>query len=86
MVIEAAPTSLCASIAENALYLVQMFEGKVTVYMARTFYKYNVETKMLPYSSLLAADKSVYGAGVQSTKWRCIYYLYRRRMVDPPPY
>lgn len=46
------PTGLCASITENALYLVQMFEEGYSVY-GKNIYKYNVETKMLPYSSLL---------------------------------
>ena len=38
------PTGLCASITENALYLVQMFEEGYSVY-GKNIYKYNVETK-----------------------------------------
>lgn len=46
------PTGLCASITENALYLVQMFEEGYSVY-GKNIYKYNVETKNATYSSLL---------------------------------
>ena len=59
------PTGLCASITENALYLVQMFEEGYSVY-GKNIYKYNVETKNATlFFSAPAADKSVYGAGVQ---------------------
>ena len=58
------PTGLCASITENALYLVQMFEEGYSVY-GKNIYKYNVETKNATlFFSAPAADKSVYGAGV----------------------
>ena len=59
------PTGLCASITENALYLVQMFEEGYSVY-GKNIYKYNVETKNATlFFSAPAADKSVNGAGVQ---------------------
>ena len=59
------PTGLCASITENALYLVQIFEEGSSVY-GKNIYKYNVETKNATlFFSAPAADKSVYGAGVQ---------------------
>lgn len=59
------PTGLCASITENALYLVQMVEEGYSVY-GKNIYKYNVETKNATlFFSAPAADKSVYGAGVQ---------------------
>lgn len=59
------PTGLCASITENALYVVQMFEEGYSVY-GKNIYKYNVETKNATlFFSAPAADKSVYGAGFQ---------------------
>ena len=59
------PTGLCASITENALYLVQMFEEGYSVY-GKNIYKYNVETKNATlFFSAPAADKSLYGSCVQ---------------------
>ena len=52
-----------------------MFEEGYSVY-GKNIYKYNVETKNATlFFSAPAADKSVYGAGVQVDP-------YRRRMVD----
>ena len=77
------PTGLCASITENALYLVQMFEEGYSVY-GKNIYKYNVETKNATlFFSAPAADKSVYGAGVQVDPRNGDVYIIYTEDVNP---
>lgn len=60
------PSGLSASTTENALYFARKIkEGEWSVY-GKDIYKYNTETKTATkFFSAPAADKSIYGAGIQ---------------------